>query len=245
MKDDNTFKPVEKRSLADAVFEQLREEIVSGRMEPGEALPAERLLSEMLGVNRGAVREALKRLEQAKLVTIQQGGSTRVLDFRQTAGTDLLSSLLIRQDGSVDTKVVRSVMEMRSALGADIARLAAQRATPEHIAELTALVAQMRLARRDLPTLQLLSMEFWKTLVKGSDNVAYQLAINSLEDSYSKFRHLLLKTMQDEFTNTDAYDALTQAVAQRDDQEAYICALEIVRLGAQKIQQLMAALDAL
>ena len=93
------FKPVEKKSLADAVFEQLREEIVTGRMEPGEALPAERMLSDMLGVNRGAVREALKRLEQARLVTIQQGGSTRVLDFKETAGTDLLAALLMRTDG--------------------------------------------------------------------------------------------------------------------------------------------------
>lgn len=236
---------MEKKSLADAVFEQLREEIVSGRMEPGEALPAERLLSEMLGVNRGAVREALKRLEQAKLVTIQQGGSTRVLDFRQTAGTDMLSSLLVRQDGSIDTKVVRSVMEMRSALGADIARLAAKRATPEQVAELEEIVALMHERRRDLPALQLLSMEFWKGLVRCSDNVAYQLAINSLEESYSKFRHLLLHTMQEEFTKTDAYDALTRAVKDHDGQEAYACALEIVRLGEHKIEQLMAALDAL
>ena len=245
MREESSLKPVEKKSLADAVFEQLREEIVSGRMEPGDALPAERLLSEMLGVNRGAVREALKRLEQAKLVSIQQGGSTRVLDFRQTAGTDLLSSLLIRQDGTIDTKVVCSVMEMRSALGADIARLAAQRASPALIAQLDATIAQMRQQRRDLAALQLLSMEFWKLLVRGSDNVAYQLAINSLEDSYSKFRHLLLKTMEQEFTQTDAYEALVRAIKQRDQAEARDAALDIMRPGQLKIEQLMAALDGL
>ena len=93
------FKPVEKKSLADAVFEQLRDQIVSGRMEPGEALPAERVLSEQLDVNRGAVREALKRLEQARLISIRHGGATRVLDYRTNAGTDLLAELLIDANG--------------------------------------------------------------------------------------------------------------------------------------------------
>lgn len=56
------LKPVRKQSLSDAVFTQLRDQIVSGALAPGEPLPAERLLCEALGVNRGSVREALRRL---------------------------------------------------------------------------------------------------------------------------------------------------------------------------------------
>lgn len=237
------FKPVEKKSLADAVFEQLREEIVTGRMEPGEALPAERMLSDMLGVNRGAVREALKRLEQARLVTIQQGGSTRVLDFKETAGTDLLAALLMRTDGSIDTKVARSVMEMRSAIAADIARLSARRASAEVIEQLQSLLEQMQQQRKDLPQLQLLSMEFWKILVKGSDNVAYQLAINSLEESYSKFRHVMLHVLQDEFTNFDAYRDIVRAIEARDEEEAEFEARRLISLGEAKIGEMMDVID--
>ncbi|MCA9719217.1 MAG: FadR family transcriptional regulator, partial [Myxococcales bacterium] len=48
------FRPVTRRSLSDDVFEQLLDQIVHGKMAPGDKLPAERALCEMLQVNRGA-----------------------------------------------------------------------------------------------------------------------------------------------------------------------------------------------
>jgi len=119
------LKPIHKTSLSDAVFEQLRGEILSGSLRVGESLPAERALCEMLDVNRGAIREALKRLAQARLVSTAHGGGTQVLDFRRMAGLDLLSALLFTPDGGIDRMVARSVIEMRSLLAPEISRLAA------------------------------------------------------------------------------------------------------------------------
>ena len=85
------LRPVKKTSLAGSVFEQIRGLIVSGELSAGDELPAERQLSETLGVNRSAVREALKRLEQAGLIAIQHGGSTRVLEPMRHAGPGLLA----------------------------------------------------------------------------------------------------------------------------------------------------------
>ena len=50
---------IDRRTLSDAVFDQLSREIVDGRMPAGELLPPERELVEVLGVNRGAVRNHL------------------------------------------------------------------------------------------------------------------------------------------------------------------------------------------
>ncbi|MFY0537298.1 GntR family transcriptional regulator [Nannocystis pusilla] len=47
------LKPVARKSLSDAVFEQLSQEIVHGRMRPGAPLPSERALCDVLRVNRG------------------------------------------------------------------------------------------------------------------------------------------------------------------------------------------------
>ena len=58
---NSVFKPVKKKSLATAVFEQLRDRILDGDIRPGDNLPSERILVERLQVNRGAVREGLKR----------------------------------------------------------------------------------------------------------------------------------------------------------------------------------------
>ena len=89
------LKPVRKQSVTDAVFEQLRDQIVSGELSPGSALPAERVLCEALGVNRGSVREALRRLQQSRLVSVRHGGTSQVLDYRDSAGLDLLAELIV------------------------------------------------------------------------------------------------------------------------------------------------------
>ena len=238
------FKKVVKKSLSDSVFEQLRDEIVSGRMEPGEALPAERGLSETLGVNRGAVREALKRLEQARLISIQQGGSTRVLDYTRTAGTDLLTALLIDPEGRVNTRVARSVMEMRSEMAADIARLAARRRRDDHLALLDGLLGQMHAQRADLVALQDLGMEFWTEMVQAADNVAYQLAVNSLRESYGLFKRLLLNVLSEELADLEGYRAVVDAVRAQDEPEAEYATRELLGIGQGRIDEALTALEA-
>src|SRR4051812_26077838 len=99
------LQPVARQSVSDAAFRQLEAEILSGRLAPGDALPSERSLTEVLGVNRQAVREALKRLDQAGLVEISHGGATRVRDFRTDGGLDLLPALLVDGTGRIDGTV--------------------------------------------------------------------------------------------------------------------------------------------
>jgi DNA-binding GntR family transcriptional regulator len=62
--------PVENLTLWQRVHERLREQILSGELEPGAEL-AEVALSEQLGVSRGPIREALGRLASEGLVTVR------------------------------------------------------------------------------------------------------------------------------------------------------------------------------
>src|SRR5690349_19288033 len=175
------LEPVARASLSDAVFDQLVGQILTRRVEPGQPLPSERDLCKALGVNRQALREALKRLSQAGLIEQRHGGGTTVLDYRRSAGLDLLSRLLISPTGEPDLSVARSIMEMRAALAPDIARLCALRASPELRRMLRDIVADMRAAGPEqLDRLQVLSLELWELLVTGADNIAYRLAFNTL-----------------------------------------------------------------
>ena len=124
------LQPVNRRSVPEDVFEQIVAEVLSGEMQPGESLPSERRLAEVLGVSRPAVREALKRLTAAGLVEVRQGDATTVRDFRRHAGLDLLPRLLIRA-GELDVSVVRSILETRLHNGPKVAELAAHRRGPE------------------------------------------------------------------------------------------------------------------
>lgn len=236
------LEPIRRRSLSDEVYEQLRGKIVRGEFLAGSSLPAERALSTMLGVNRGALREALKRLEEARLVSIQHGGGTRVEDFRRRGGLDLLSQLILRADGSVDTRVARGVIEMRSALGPDIARLAALRASESVKAKLGVVLERME-ETDELAELQRASMDYWDALVEGSENVAYRFAFNTLHETYREIAGVMTQVLAAELTDRAGFRALTKSVRETDAKKAESRARALLQKGADGVLQVITMLE--
>src|SRR4051812_27937090 len=111
------FVPASRTSVSDHVFAQLRDAILAGDYRPDDSLPSERDLATGFAVNRHAVREALRRLQQLGLVKVAQGGATKVLDWREHAGLDLARAAGA-QDRLPVEQLVRDVLEMRACLGA-------------------------------------------------------------------------------------------------------------------------------
>ena len=132
-----------RRKLSDQVLDRLREMITSGALKPGDTMPSERALMERFGVGRPAVREALQALHNAGLITISHGERSRVNAF--DAGTVLSQSheiariVLSAAPGNLDhLKEARRMFEL------GMVRVAAERATPEDVAELRELVEAQR-----------------------------------------------------------------------------------------------------
>ncbi len=230
------LQPVPRRSLSDQVFDQLRGQILAGRYAPGEALPGERELCQTFEVNRGALREALKRLAQAGLVLVRHGESTRVADYLELAGLDLLPELLRDEAGQWDPDVALAVMEMRSALAPDVARLAALRGDAELALALDGIVARMQQAEDDLPGLQRIALEFWSELVRACGNIAYRLAFNSLRAAYARSLELLTDVMADEFQDVGRYASLARAVSLGESEDAEAEARFLVRRGEARVR---------
>src|ERR1044072_7536063 len=130
------LQPVHRRSVPDEVFDQVLSEVVEGGVGAGEPLPSERRLAEVLGVSRPAVREALQRMAQTRLLDVRHGGATTVRDFRRDGGLDLLPRRLVR-GGGVDASIARSILEARLVVGPGVAALAAERGGPALTATLT------------------------------------------------------------------------------------------------------------
>lgn len=72
------FESLNKVTLTEQVMQQLATKIISGELKPGEKLPPERELSQMLEVSRSRIREALRALSLIGFVTIKPGGGTFV-----------------------------------------------------------------------------------------------------------------------------------------------------------------------
>jgi DNA-binding FadR family transcriptional regulator len=160
--------------ISDTVHAQLRDAILSGELAPGDAVSSERELAERLGVNRHAVREALNRLQQARLVQVSQGGATRVRDWHADAGLDLLIDLA--RGETLAPEVVRAIIEMRASIGVDAARRCAERGPAKTRR------AAARLAREVAATEDRIAPfeQLWNVIVEGSGNIAYRLALNTL-----------------------------------------------------------------
>lgn len=206
------LQPVQRRSVAEDVFEQLIHEVTGGGIGPGEALPSERRLAEVLGVSRPAVREALQRLSQAGFVDVRQGGATTVLDFRRSAGLDLLPRLLVR-DGDLDVSVAKSILEARLLIGPKVAELAAVRGVSE--GELRAVVRALE-AAFDPVERQRHALEFWEQVVDAADSIAFRLMFNSLRAAYEPTLDALAALMSEEVDRIEAYDDLVDALAAGD-----------------------------
>lgn len=205
------LQPVNRRSVPEDVFEQILADVLSGEMQPGEPLPSERRLAEVLGVSRPAVREALKRVAAAGLVEVRQGDATTIRDFRRHAGLDLLPQLLLR-NGQLDVSVARSILEARLHNGPKVAELAAERRQAGLAALLEESIAALASAEDPLEQ-QRHALTFWDHVVDGADSIAFRLMFNTLRAAYEPALPALATLMAAEVGQTQAYRTLAAAIA--------------------------------
>lgn len=135
------FKAAKQNRIFQDVVEQIQETILSGKLKPGEMLPAERELKEMLQVSRGTLREALRVLEQKGLIEIKLGvgGGAVVQDVGYDQINESLALLIRHQKVSL-----RHLTEFRVGVEGRVSALAAERATPADVLRLKLLLEEAR-----------------------------------------------------------------------------------------------------
>jgi DNA-binding FadR family transcriptional regulator len=131
----STVRPPAYQLLAD----ELRAEITSGRLQPGERLPPEPELCVRTGVSRSTVREALRLLASQHLIVTTRGvtGGSFVAHPDAEQLSEALSTGLTLLTNSAGIGLA-DLLELRRALEIPAAGLAAARRTDEHLAEVAA-----------------------------------------------------------------------------------------------------------
>ncbi|GAA3442832.1 FadR/GntR family transcriptional regulator [Planomonospora venezuelensis] len=223
-----TDERIRRESVSDQVFARLRDRILSSALEPGAELTAERDLAEQYGVNRHAVREALKRLQQARLVEVSHGGRTRVLDWRQNAGLDLAMHLARTGDVLRVENLQRDMLEMRACIGADAARLCAGRGSDADLAAIAGAAARYGTEGEDLGALGAADIAWWRLIIRGSGNVAYLLAFNSLVGSDLAVGRVPSDHRAEELLDVAAHRRLAGLISERRAADAERAARELL-----------------
>jgi GntR family transcriptional repressor for pyruvate dehydrogenase complex len=130
----STVRPPAYQLLAD----ELRDDITSGRLQPGERLPPEPELCVRTGVSRSTVREALRLLASQHLIVTTRGvtgGSFVAHPDAEQLSEALSTGLALLNKAAVG---FADLLELRRALEIPAAALAATRRTDEHLTEIRA-----------------------------------------------------------------------------------------------------------
>ena len=130
------FKRAKQSRVFQDVVEQIQDAIVSGKLEPGTKLPAERELKDMFNTSRGTLREALRVLEQKGLIEIKLGVSGGAIVKRIDAEPIMESLALLVRSGEIS---LEHLAEFRIKIEGSLMELAVARATPDDIDRLQAL----------------------------------------------------------------------------------------------------------
>jgi GntR family transcriptional repressor for pyruvate dehydrogenase complex len=211
-------------SRSAAITAELRDEILRGQYRSGERLPSERDLAERFGVHRGAVREALKRLEQLGLADIRPGGA-RVAP-RDMASLDIVPHLLDLEDPP-DPVIVDQVLEIMSGLFSMAARLATERADDEQRAEIMALIEEIRSDESDHPSRV---HDLGDLFVEASGNFVMRLMRRSMRTQFmERLEPAVLVDAPPAQLRTPHIERIGRAVEARDGSAAAEAVLELTR----------------
>lgn len=135
---ESRFAVVPRSTLPEEIANRLLMQIREQELRPGDKLPAERQLAEMMVVSRPVLREALRALALMKVVDIRQGDGTYITSLEPRQLISHLDFVF-----SKDSVALVQLVEARRVVEAGNVRLAALRISDDEIAELERLVAQL------------------------------------------------------------------------------------------------------
>ncbi|MEW6662686.1 MAG: GntR family transcriptional regulator [Bacillota bacterium] len=195
------------KPLREIVFEALREAIMSGCLRPGERM-MEVQLAEELGVSRTPVREAIRKLElEGFVVMIPRKGA-------------YVSDLSIKD--------IADVFEIRGALEALAAGLAAERISAEEMEELERLLVQVSECAedQDLERLVEVDTQFHAVLYRASRNERLAQMISTLWEQVQRFRRTTMGTPGRMRETLEEHRKIVDAIADRNVTLAQALAIE-------------------
>lgn len=222
--------------VADGVVDHVRRLIFSGDYPAGSKLPTERELAEALNVHRSSVREGLKRLEALGMVSIRQGDGTRVRNFFETGGIELVP-VLMAYAAPHRLDLVRDMMEFRRLTGREVVRLAAFRAGHDTVMRLRTIAQRAQSAQG--AELFEIDYDFHTALAHATGNTVLVLLMNTVRDTTRAFSPVLATLVRDRERVYGYHRDLISAIEHRDSSRAAQLSEDYFREGAEIIGALI------
>lgn len=202
---------IKAKSPAGFAEEFIVKSIWKGDFAPGSILPAERELSELIGVTRTTLREVLQRLARDGWLTIQHGKPTRVNNFWETSGLNILETLArLDEEGMPD--LVDHLLSARTNISAIYIRQAI-RNNSQRCAEV--LQGAQELADT-AEAFAAFDYHLNHELALASENPIYVLVLNGFKGLYARIGKFYFSNTEGRKLALSYYTALAEKVATSD-----------------------------
>ena len=202
---------IKAKSPAGFAEEYIVKSIWNGHFAPGTILPAERELSELIGVTRTTLREVLQRLARDGWLTIQHGKPTKVNNFWETSGLNILETLA-RLDEDGMPELVDQLLSARTNISAIYIR-AAIRHNPDKALQLLQQAASLKDEETEFAEFD---YQLNHDMAMAAENPIYVLILNGFKGLYSRIGQYYFSSPEARQLARDYYANLAE-VAKRGD----------------------------
>jgi len=198
---NQVFKRIDRRSLVQNAAEQLKQSILSGKLPPGTRL-LEVDISEQLGISRGTLREALRILENDKLIESTTGHGSYVRSFSE--------------------RDIRELYSLRSLLEQEAIRLATLQVTPQQLERLRQCLERIFVSAKKGDLAQVVSSDFdfhfeiWKI----ADHLRLLQTLEELSLQIKIYLAVQTKLYEDLASGIADHQAIFTAIVDRDSERA-------------------------
>ena len=211
----NRLQTVKKTRLYEGIVSQITSLILEGDLQVGDRLPSERELCERFGVGRNSVREAVRALESANLVTTRHGDGTFVV-----ASPESLVPVLSEKLSSEGESGLRLLFEARRLLEPQIAALAAQRATAEEMEKLAVILDRQRSEIRQGRSGMDEDTAFHLGLAEAAKNDFLLRLVGVLLNSLKELRERSIRENVGRLRSLQGHEEILEAVRAREGKKA-------------------------
>lgn len=209
--DRKAFRAVRKTRVSEEIIEQVRDLIVSGRLQPGDRLPAERELARTFRVGRSAVREAIRAMESLGIVEARAGEGTFVATLAGSHARDPIIATLFQT-----WSTQRKLFEVRRVLEPGLAALAARRATAEQVEKLRGVLGEQAVQVQRGETGVKQDTMFHFLIAEATGNEVLLRIVDNLMDLLRKTRETSLQHGDRPARSLKQHRAILSAIEARD-----------------------------
>jgi len=220
---------IRKIHLHEQVSQEVQKYIQESNLKEGDKLPSVEKLTEMFGVGRSSLREALRYLEAMEIVRVENGKGIFVRDVNT-----------YRFSGKIKVEIEKqsllAILDVRRALEGKAIELAAKRITPKQIKELRQCLDEYRKLKENGEETSQIDLAFHRLVISAAANPILESVLNSFSDLYNKFfndplgdKRLFDETYPYHFTMFDAIAAHDVAGALREFDKLMDCVESLIR----------------